>query len=166
MVTRNGWTVPTFYNSMSADELRTLLDLGGDARKKGIGFWPYVARIVGKLDFDLRYRDTTPPPAADDDAGSSPNRSHAEALPARLSAWAVNKRATMVSGSFKAHLENKRDICYLIDEFLDQGATAATPRNLSEFIGAKQSLLASPQDLVFHEDGAKLIGPDGKTPVW
>lgn len=33
-------------------------------------------------------------------------------------------------------------------------------------IGANDALLARPQDLVFHEAGAKLIGPNGKTPNW
>ncbi len=72
----------------------------------------------------------------------------------------------MVSGSFKSYLAAKRDTCYALDEFLEQGATAATPHNLSEFIGANGTLLARPRDLVFHEEGAKLIGPDGTTPSW
>lgn len=29
-----GWTVPSFYNSMSADEIQTLLKLGEEARRK------------------------------------------------------------------------------------------------------------------------------------
>ena len=40
---------------------------------------------------------------------------------------AVNKRATLVKGSFKTYLAKRQDLCYLIDEFLEQGAMAATP---------------------------------------
>jgi hypothetical protein len=64
------------------------------------------------------------------------------------------------------HLETKPDICYLIDEFLEQGTTAAMPCKLSDFVGSSHSLLARPQDPVFHEGGARLIGPDGTTPGW
>jgi hypothetical protein len=84
----------------------------------------------------------------------------------RLSTFAVSKRAKMVSGSFKSYLKKKNDTYYLIDDFFEQGPTAATPRNLSEIIGANDVLLARPQDLVFHESGAKLLGPGGKTPSW
>jgi len=45
-------------------------------------------------------------------------------------------------------------------------APATTPRNLSEILGANDELLARPQDVVFHEEGAKLLGPNGKTPSW
>jgi hypothetical protein len=37
---------------------------------------------------------------------------------------------------------------------------------LSEILGANDELLARPQDVVFHEEGAKLLGPNGKTPSW
>jgi hypothetical protein len=113
------------------------------------------------LDFDLRYRKSVPEDGADD--------SGAVLMPKlfrRLCAWAVNRKAKMLTGSFKSYLVKKRDTCYLIDEFIEQGATAATPRNLSEFVGANGALLARPADLVFHEEGAKLLGPDGKAPAW
>jgi len=95
---------------------------------------------VGTFDFDLRYR-RGPDDEDQDDAGPvlMPK------LFRRQCAWAVNKRAKMVKGSFRTYLGKKRDLCYLIDEFLEQGATAATPRNLSDFIGAGSALLARPQ---------------------
>lgn len=160
-LTSKGWTVPAFYNSMSADEIRTLLELGELARKKDLGFWPYLTRTVGKLDFDLRYRKSAPDDDKDDSGPVLMPK-----LFRRLCTFAVNKRAKMVTGGFKSYLETKRDTYYLIDEFLEQGPTAATPRNLSEIIGANDVLLARPEDLVFHEEGAKLVGPGGKTPSW
>ena len=84
----------------------------------------------------------------------------------RLSTFAVSKKAKMVTGGFKAYVRKKEENYYLLDDFLAQGPTAATPRNLSEIIGANDALLARPEDLVFHEEGAKLLGPNGKPPKW
>jgi len=79
----------------------------------------------------------------------------------RLSTFAVNKKAKMVTGGFTAYVHKKAENYYLLDDFISQGPTAATPRNLSEILDANDVLLARPQDLVFHE-GAKLLGPNGK----
>jgi endonuclease YncB( thermonuclease family) len=158
-LTANGWTVPAFYNSMSGDEILTLLTLSEPAQEKGLGFWPHLAPSVGAFDFELRYRKT-----ADADGDTGPVLM--PKLFRRQCTWAVNKKAGMVTGTFKRYLEKKRDIYYVIDEFLDQGVTAATPRNLSEIIGPKARLLAGPTDLVFGEEGARLIGPDGQRPTW
>jgi endonuclease YncB( thermonuclease family) len=160
-LTAQGWTVPAFYNSMSADEIRVLLELGQRAHEKELGFWPHLAKKVGTLDFDLRYRKMAPEGEADDAGPVLMPK-----LFRRLTTWAVSKRARMLSTSFKSFLAAKRDTCYALDEFLEQGVTAATPHNLSDFIGAGGTLLARPHDLVFHEEGAKLIGPDGTTPTW
>jgi hypothetical protein len=159
-LTAKGWTVPAFYVSMSNDEIRTLLELGEQAGKKELGFWPHLRETVGKLNFKLRYRRT--PESGEDDSGLvlMPK------LFRRLCTFAVNKKAKMLTGSFKAYLRGKPDAYYLLDEFLEQGLTAATQRNLNEIIGSNGALLARPQDLVFHEAGAKLIGPNGKTPSW
>jgi hypothetical protein len=84
----------------------------------------------------------------------------------RLSAFAVNKKARMVTGSYKSYLQKKADIYDRLDDFLRQGPTAATPWNLSEIVGADDVLRARLQDVVFHEEGAKLVGPNGKPPKW
>jgi hypothetical protein len=72
----------------------------------------------------------------------------------------------MVASTFKSYLTAKRDFYYALDEFLDQGPTAASPHILSEVIGSNGALLARPHDLVFREEGARLIGPEGTTPSW
>ncbi len=159
-LTSKGWTVPAFYNSMSEEEIRTLLELGEQARGKDRGFWPHLTETVGKLNFKLRYRRSAPP---DDNDDSGPVLM--PKLFRRLSTFAVNKKAKMVTGGFKSYVQKQADIYYLLDNFLEQGSTAATPWNLSEVIGANGALLARPQDLVFREAGAKLIGPNGKTPT-
>jgi endonuclease YncB( thermonuclease family) len=156
----SGWTLPSFYNSMSNEEIQALLELAATARQKGLGLWPHLATAVGAFDFDLRYRKTAPEGATDAGDVLMPK------LFRRLATWAVNKRAKMVSDSFKTYLHKKNDLYYRIDDFLAQGPTAATPRVLDDIIGAKGVLHARAEDLVFHEAAARLLGPDGKTPTW
>jgi hypothetical protein len=118
-------------------------------------------KTVGTLDSKLRYRRSAP---ADDKGDSGPVLM--PKLFRRLSTFAVNKKVKMVTGSYKSCLQKKADAYYLLDDFLSQGATAATPRNLSEILDANDVLLARPQAVVFHEEGAKLLGPNGKPPKW
>jgi hypothetical protein len=67
----------------------------------------------------------------------------------RLAAWAVNKRAKMVSGTFKAYLASKKDdVCFETEDYLRQGP-AATVRRLAEFVEADGTILAWPEQLVF-----------------
>jgi len=94
-----GWTVPSFYNSMSADEIQTLLKLGEEARKKKRGFWPHLMKTVGTLNFKLRYRKSAP---AGDKGDTGPVLM--PKLFRRLSTFAVNKKAKMVTGGFKAYV--------------------------------------------------------------
>jgi endonuclease YncB( thermonuclease family) len=158
-LTKNGWTIPAFYNSMSADEIRTLLELGEQARSKKRGFWPELSSKIGTFDFDLRYRRSAPAAEPDDSGPILMPK-----LFRRQTTWTVNKKAGMVIGTFKQYLQKKTDNYYLIDDFLEQGVTAALSQNLGNIIGPRGILLRRPQDLVFSEEGAKLLGPNGNPP--
>jgi hypothetical protein len=88
---------------MSANEINTLVDAGKQAAISGAGVWPQLAKVVGQLDFELVYRRSAPE-GEEDDSG----RVLMPKLFRRLSAWAVNKRAKMVTGSFKTYLKKQR----------------------------------------------------------
>src|SRR5262249_27056289 len=46
---QNGWAFPTYYNSMSKDEINTIQKLSEDARKAKKGIWPTLIHHVGQL---------------------------------------------------------------------------------------------------------------------
>lgn len=159
---KHGWAMPTFYSSMSREEIESFMADTKKARKRDDGIWPYLSKQVGRFDWDLRYRGkgAEPDPAADVGPVFAPK------LFRRLSTWAVNQRAKMVSGDFVSYLRSHPDHCFLTSEFLTQGHTVATPHRLDEFVQSNDVFKLRPEDLVFQEAASKLVGPDGTEVRW
>ncbi len=159
---KQGWAMPTFYSSMSAEEIETFMVAAKKARKRDDGIWPFLSKKVGKFDWDLRYRGkgAVPNPLADVGPVFPPK------LFRRLTTWAVNDRAKMVTGDFLSYLRAHPDHCFLTSDFLMNGSTVATPRRLDEFIQTKELLKLRPEDLVFQEAASKLVGHDGAEISW
>ena len=161
-----GWAFPTFYASMTPAEIDRLTTACEGARSAQKGVWARE-RLPRSLednvfDFNLRYRA----PAADEAPDEGDGRTLMPKLFRRLSTWATNRKAKMVSGNFTSYLEERPDELHLRDEFMEQGATAAPIYHLSEFIGSGGTFKAKPQDLVFREKPSRLVGPNGKPVSW
>lgn len=156
---KNGWAYPAFYNSMSEPEIAALLDATDAAYSKNMGVWAHEQGKVGSLDWNLRFRGKGAEREADAGKVLIPK------VFRRLSTWAVNRRAKMVSGGFSRYLENHPDPCFELSDFLEQGP-AATQRDLAEFVGADGSVLFWPEGLVFKDAPSTLIGPKGRAIRW
>ena len=159
---RSGWAVPTFYSSMSNEEIETFAGLGNHARRAGAGIWRHYRSAVGPFGW-LRYRGKGAPVDAehDQDAVSLPK------LFCRQCAWSVNRRARMTAAtSFKSYLETTRDVCFSTADFLEQGPTAATPTMLVDLVHGQGDLSVRPVDLVFHEAPSRLVGPGDEDLDW
>lgn len=157
---RQGWAMPTFYTSMSKDEISALTDAANEAYSAGRGVWGFYNDSVKASEFDtsLEYRGkgVAVNAAADQGPVIMPK------LLRRMAAYVVNRKSKMVTGSFDKYLQSKRnsDAVHLVDEFLAQGASAAPLRYLDEFLTSDQFGLW-PEELVFREKGSKLIRPGG-----
>jgi len=160
----NGWAYPTFYASMTPDEIVALRDLAVAAKKAKVGVWRFAGNMVRERDFDaslvFRGKGAEPNPAGDRGKVIMPK------LFRRLSTWVVNRRSKMVSGTFLAYLGKKPDELHLTADFLQQGPAAAAVHRLTEFIGANGAFRASPSDLVFREAPSHLVGPGEGPVVW
>lgn len=158
-----GWVFPAYYNSMSNEEIEGLTARATDAYNAWRGVWPYLVNSISNSSFDwdvvYRGKNVEIDEAADQGSVILPK------LFRRLSAYMLNRRAQMVSGSFEKYLRSKRssDTVHLTEEFLSQGATAAPVRFLDEFL-TSGAFTVWPEDIVFREKPSKLIGPDGGEP--
>lgn len=161
-LTQQGWTLPAFYSSMSNDEIEPLLADAEEAWENDRGVWAHLADYVGSLDFNLVYRGKNAPinEAADTGLVLLPK------LFRRLAAWAVNKKAKMASGTFRSYLQGKREACFLLEQFLQQGPTASTVYMLEEFIDSDGWISVWPEELVFQEAPSVLKGPGGAAVTW
>jgi endonuclease YncB( thermonuclease family) len=155
-----GWAVPTFYNSMLEDEISALTRAADAAYERGAGIWQAFAEQIPPFNFKSVYRRKNAPLEPDDGLVLMPK------LYRRLAAWAVNKRAKMVTASFPKYLASKAgDVCFLTDDFLAQGP-AADVRHLVDFVDTDGAVLAWPEQLVFKEAPSDLEVPGGGQPQW
>lgn len=163
----NGWAMPSFYSSMSEDEITTLTALGNNAYFSNLGVWPSYEDSITQANFQLtriyRRPGATTLPNAAADAGKVINPK----LFRRLSTYVINKKAGMVSSSFLTYLRTKTaDTVHLVDEYITQGPSAATVFHLADLFGSNQVFEPWPEEIVFREKPSRLAGPGGATPQW
>lgn len=153
-LSEQGWAYPTFYWSMTKDEIKAYLKAIPDAQQKG-RIWKAYSTDISKFDAKLLFRPHGPKnPAKDKGKVLMPK------IFRRQVAYRVQKKVGIVSGDFKTYLDKKIDYCFLTSEFLDQG-TAAPMRRLSEFVKGKQFKL-KPHEVVFKEDPSVLVDKNNK----
>jgi endonuclease YncB( thermonuclease family) len=154
-----GWALPGLYNSMSPDEIASLVAAATKAYDGGLGVWSSLADAVGTFDSKLIFRGKGAPPQPDDGLVLNPK------VYRRLATWAVNRKAKMVTGSFPRYLRAHSDPCFLTDDFLEQG-TAAIERELAEFVDGDGTLGFWPDELIFKDAPSRLVGPGGAVVAW
>lgn len=144
---------------MDRDEIAQVLALSERARRSRRGAWPLFSLDASRFDAKLRMRrpPVTPDPKADRGPWVMPK------VFRRQSTWWMNRKATMVDGTFVAFLRGKPDYCFDREELLTHGESSATLRRLDELVDAKGRCRFSPGDVVFREGASTLIGPKGRT---
>lgn len=155
---RQGWAFPAFYNSMTDQEIADFLTAMKVGQKQPGRLWKNLKAPIGKFDETLRYRgkNAALDPQADKGALIMPK------LFRRLCTWSIYRKSGFEKTTFKQYLTANSNVCYLLDDFLENGLFAATPRNLHEFLSTANVFKTKPHQLVFKEDPSKLLGPDGK----
>jgi endonuclease YncB( thermonuclease family) len=154
---QSGWALPSFYTSMSDEEIEFLTKLAVKARNKKRGLWSHYTAQLGSLDLNVVYREpkTKPQPAPETGRFILPK------LFRRQVTFTVNRQAKMVAGDFAGYLKAHRVGCYLTRELLDDSIHSAKERGLHEFL-QQGKLTVQPEDVTFKEGKSRLIGADGK----
>ena len=146
---RHGWAFPAFYNSMTTNEIRTLIKESEPARKTNLGVWAWYSAHIASLNWGLQFRKTF-----------EREEKQKVILPKmfrRLVSSSVNQRAGFFHGSFRHFLKLHDDACYLTDDFLTHGAEAKR-YHLEAFLLPRGQLEVEPHQLVFVEAPARLSG--------
>jgi endonuclease YncB( thermonuclease family) len=154
---QQGWAFPTYYTSMTKQEITDLNVLSNAAQNAKRGIWKRATSDLSGFDKTLVFRSHGPPnPPADDGPVFLPK------LFRRRSTYGVAKGANITSVSFQNYLKAEPDICFETTQFLSQGATASTPRHLDQFVTAASKFTVGPADLVFQENTSHVVGKNGK----
>ena len=154
LLVENGWALPTFYETMTAEEISSLDNKAKFANKRSRGVWKdYSKNIVTPFDFDL-FTLKKPPyiePMSDKGKFIMPK------IYRRQVNYEVNKRAKIIPDkSLKDYIKKGKDKCYEIKEFFIKG-TKAKVHYLDEYIGNDGKIHdLMPSDLIFTEAPATL----------
>jgi endonuclease YncB( thermonuclease family) len=150
-----GWAFPTFYSSMTKEEIEAYLATLAKAKAKG-RIWKDYSKDTAKFDAKLIYRPHGEP-QPDEDKGPV-------LMPKifrRQVAYRMQKKAGVFSGSFTDYLKANPDPCYTTKDFLEQGLHTAPERALHEFMQGRKFTL-HPHDIVFREKFSDLVDKNGK----
>jgi endonuclease YncB( thermonuclease family) len=150
----NGWVLPTFYETMTAEEISSLDNKAKSAENHSRGIWKdYSKNMVTPFDFDL-FTLKKPPyiePMSDKGKFVLPK------IYRRQVNYEVNKRAKIIHDkSLKDYIKKGKDKCYEIEEFFIRG-TDAKIHYLDEYISKEDKIRnLQPSDLIFTEASATL----------
>ena len=152
---REGWVYPTFYSSMTVEEIEALLAAMKVAQKKK-RVWPAYSTDGATFDAKLVYRPKGPvEPAKDKGPVLMPK------LFRRQVAYRMQKAVGLATGTFADYLKDNPDPCYETSEFLTQGLHTAPERKLHEFVKGSK-ILIKPHEVVFREKFSTLVDAQGK----
>jgi endonuclease YncB( thermonuclease family) len=158
----NGWCTPAFYTSMAKEEIAIFLAAWIIGKKIAGRTSKSIIRNASKFDWDLLYRapGTVEKFTIKEDKG----KAIMPKIFRRQVAWMVAKKAGIITAgtSFKAHLQKTPDQLVLLNDFLANGITASRVYALHDFMTAEGTMLKKPEEIVFQEKPATLVGPDGK----
>lgn len=152
---KEGWVYPTFYSSMTKEEIETLLRTMPMAKAKK-RLWSAYSTDGTKFNRKLVFRRTGPvEPAKDKGPVIMPK------LFRRQVAYRMQKSAGLAEGTLAEFLKANPDACYDTDAFLEQGIHTAPERKLHEFVKGNK-IQIKPHELVFKEKFSTLVNGQGK----
>ena len=154
-----GWAYPTFYASMSEQEIEALLAAAEKGKQQPNRLWQknlqtYIGALNDKLIF--RGKDIVFDPLTDLGKVLMPK------LFRRLVEWTLLRDSGVLTNSFHNFLIGKKDECFMTKDFLAEGPSAAPLHYLSDFVTPFGKIKSEPQELVFREKSSALIGPNNQ----
>ena len=158
---QEGWAYPTFYSSMTGEEINTLIGLSKSARQAKRGIWKFFSSDLSVFDRTLLFRNK-----GAINASADKGNVYLPKLFRRRSTYGIARIAGISSGSFKSYLKALPDACFETADFLSNGITVATPRHLDEFVSTQSQFLVGPPDLVFQEAPSRVVDSKGKPAQW
>ena len=151
-----GWAFPTFYSSMSNDEIEAFLKAHAKGKTKKRTLRSYSHKL-NKFDAKLLFRGE----GVDIEAAADKGDVIMPKLYRRQVAYQMQRKAKVFSGTFRDYLEANADRCFRTSEFLKEGVHTAASVMLHDFVkGATFGL--QPHEVVFKEKFSTLVDSKGK----
>jgi endonuclease YncB( thermonuclease family) len=149
-----GWAFPTYYNSMTKQEIQEIDTKTKTAADKSKGIWKGYSSKMVHFDFNLTTAKGVHANRIDpgtDDAGSL----NLPKLFRRQVDYEVRKKAGEMNGSFVNYLSTRKDKCFLTSDFLRGVDPQIT--YLDKQVKEDGTIKFRPGDLVFVEDNSQVL---------
>ena len=159
----NGWGHPSFYTSMSKDEIETFLAAWETVKNKKNRPGKSISKNANDFDWDLLYRKPKADVVIPFTTGEDKGKVLMPKIYRRQVSWLVSKEAKVITASttFKAYLKKKPDQLALLNDFLTNGVSSAKIFALDEFVSADNKVLKNPEEFVFKEKPGILVDSSG-----
>ena len=151
---KEGWVVPTFYTSMSEEEMAELLSAAKKGKKKN-RIWKYLRTDTGKFKYSLQFRKNV----IEFNLGDDNAILIMPKLFRRQVSYEMQKKVGLFTGKISEFLTKSKDPFYKTEEFLLEGFDAKL-YYIDEFFNGKKFQLG-PSDLVFREKYSNIIDENG-----
>ena len=158
---RNGWGFPTFYTSMTIEEIQKFLDAWQKGKKVKGRLGKNIGKDAKNFNWKLLYRK---PPISSFHLGDDKGKVLMPKLFRRQTSWLVSKKAGIIPNniSFKDYLDNSSDELFLLDDILDSDIHSSTIFTLDDFISRENKVLINPEKLIFREKPGTLVNSKGR----
>jgi endonuclease YncB( thermonuclease family) len=154
----NGWAVPTFYNSMTVKEIRTLAGFADKARKAKAGLWGRYSNDVATPNTSLLYvkKGTF---NAKQDAGPAVMP---KIFRRQISYW-VSVKNSLFTGKFRDYLLKQKDGWVKTAAFVKNTKLKPSKAtgNLGVLVSSKGKFGVLPGDIAFFEGSSTLVDAKG-----
>jgi hypothetical protein len=149
-----GWAFPTYYNSMTIEEIHKIDAKAKTAADNSKGIWNDYSSEMVHFDFGLKTAKGAGANRIDhdtDDAGDL----NLPKLFRRQVDYEVRKKAGEMNGSFVEYLGTRKDKCFRTNEFLE--GTDPHTLHLDKLVEEGGTIKFKPGDLVFVEDNSQVL---------
>jgi endonuclease YncB( thermonuclease family) len=157
----NGWCSPSFYSSMSAEEINPFLSAWEKGKKIQNRTSQSLTKNAGFFNENMLYRKhgTVPDFAIGDDKG----KTIMPKIFRRQVSWQLSLMAgvTAAGTSFSDFLKKSPDELLLLNDFIANDVNSAKTRFLHEMIDQQNNILKAPEAFVFKEKRSTLVNTAG-----
>jgi endonuclease YncB( thermonuclease family) len=164
----NGWGHPSFYTSMSKDEINAFLKVWKKGKAKSGRPGHSVTKNAGIFDWKLLYDEPKKDKVIQFKIGDDKGKVLMPKIYRRQVAWMVSKKAKVIESTvkFADYLKEKPDQLVLLNDFLQNDLNSAEVKNLHDFV-IKNKVTKNPEELVFKEKAGTLVDANGnKVEQW
>ena len=149
-----GWAFPTYYNSMTKQEIQNIDAKAKTAADNSKGIWNGYSSKMVHFDFSLKTARGAGAIRINPDTDDADNLNLPKLFRRQVD-YEVRKKAGEMNGSFVQYLNTRKDKCFRTSEFLE--GTDPHTVYLDKLVEEDGTIKFKPRDVVFVENNSQVL---------